>query len=261
MSLLAELFAGLDPVRLALIWGVVVFAAVMRAFTGFGFALAAVPVFSQIMAPSEAVVLSASLTLAVSLLTRNTYWGESPLKPMLPMLLLALLGTLVGARLLVGLSPARFQLWIGLAVVAASLVLSLYRPAPGARRPGGVWQALAGAASGLLNGAFAIPGPPVVVYAVAAEPEPRRARALLMTFFLFSAVMALASYALAGLVTVQAPLLFALAFPAMYLGDKLGYYLFTRYGSRFYRRVAVAVLLVVGVTTTGRALLLLGAGP
>ncbi|TXS90167.1 sulfite exporter TauE/SafE family protein [Parahaliea aestuarii] len=227
----------------------------MRAFTGFGFALAAVPVFSMIMPPTQAVVLSASLTLAVSLLTLKTYWGQYPLRPMLPMLSLSLLGTLVGASLLAGLSPAQFQLWIGLAVVSASLALTLYRPAQEGPRPGARWRAAAGAASGVLNGAFAIPGPPVVVYAVAAESDPGRARALLMTFFLFSAVMALASYSLAGLVTVQSPLLFLLAFPAMLLGDRLGYYLFHRYGSRLYRQVAVAVLMAVGVTTTLQALM------
>ncbi len=255
MTLALQWLGQLDLAQLALVWGVVVFAAIMRAFTGFGFALAAVPVFSMIMPPSLAVVLSASLTLAVSLLTLNTYWGQYPLRPMLPMLVLSLFGTLAGASLLAGLSPAQFQLWIGLAVVSASLVLSLYRPAADVPRPGAWWRAGAGALSGILNGAFAIPGPPVVVYAVAGESDPRRARALLMTFFLFSAVMALASYSAAGFVTRQSPLLFLLAFPAMFLGDKLGYYLFHRYGSRFYRRVAVVVLFAIGAATTLRALL------
>nr|WP_241262717.1 sulfite exporter TauE/SafE family protein [Parahaliea mediterranea] len=251
---MADLLSGIPLSQLALVWAVVVFAAVMRAFTGFGFALTAVPAFSLIMAPTDAVVLSASLTLAVSLLTLNTYWGRFPLRPMLPMLAAALLGSFAGAALLSAISPRQFQLWIGLAVIAASLALSVYRPG---RQPPGSWLGGAtGAVSGLLNGAFAIPGPPVIIYAMATEPEPARSRALLMTFFLFAAVMALLSYAAAGFVSARSPLQFLLAFPAMYLGDKLGYHLFHRFGGALYRRVAVSVLFAVGLVMTGRALML-----
>jgi hypothetical protein len=41
----------------------------------------------------------------------------------------------------------------------------------------------------------------------------------------------------------------------MYAGDRLGYYLFQRFGDVLYRRIALAVLLAVGVTITLRALL------
>ena len=236
-----------------LVWGVVVFAAVMRAFTGFGFALTAVPVFSLFMPPTQAVVLSASLTLAVSLVTLKTYWGQYPLRPMAPMVAMSLLGTMLGAWALSYISPEQFKQWIGLSVIAACAALTFYRPrkrAPNVAVGGGV-----GLSSGLLNGAFAIPGPPIIIYAMATELEPARSRALLMTFFLFSAVIGLASYTVAGFVTPYSPWLFLLAFPAMFLGDKLGYVLFHRFGGALYRRVALVVLFAVGITITGRALL------
>ncbi len=92
-----ELIASIGLPQLLLVAaGVVVFAAVLRAFTGFGFGLAAVPVFALLMSPEEAVVLSVSLTLAVSLLTVRTYWGQASLRPMAGMLLLALVGTVIG---------------------------------------------------------------------------------------------------------------------------------------------------------------------
>ena len=113
---------------------------------------------------------------------------------------------------------------------------------------------MAGLLSGLLNGAFAIPGPPVIVYAMATEPDPARSRALLLTFFLFSSTVALGAYTAAGFVTPLSPWLFLLAFPAMYVGDKVGYHLFHRFGTAFYRRVALAVLFSVGVGITLKAL-------
>ena len=250
---LTELLAGTELVQLLLVWGVVVVAAVLRAFTGFGFALAAVPVFSLFMPPTQAVVLSSSLALAISLLTLRSYWGRYPLRSMLPPLGMLLVGTVCGVLLLGSLSPRSFRLLIGLAVIVACLVLTFYRPRYREPRPG--LGGIAGLASGLLNGAFAIPGPPVIIYAIATEPDPIRSRAFLMTFFLFSALLALSGYTVAGFVTPLSPWLFLLAFPAMYVGDKLGHFLFHRFGSSFYRGVALAVLFGVGLVIVGNALI------
>lgn len=243
----------MSAAQLAMLWGVVIGAAVLRAFTGFGFGLAAVPVFSLMMAPTQAVVLSTSLTLTISLFTLRTFWGQYPLRALLPMLAFALVGTIAGVILLGGLSVRQFQLWIGLIVILACLVLTLYRPRH--QQPGGGVNGVTGLASGLMNGAFAIPGPPIIIYAMATQPNPARSRALLMTFFLFSSVLALASYGTAGFMTAASPWLFAATFPAMYLGDKLGYFLFRRFGAVLYRRVALAVLFAIGALTMLRALL------
>ena len=244
--------AAVSLPQLLLVWAVVVFAAIMRAFTGFGFALTAVPVFSLFMPPTQAVVLSASLTLGVSLVTLKTYWGRYPLRPMVPLFALSLVGTVAGAFALQWLSPEQFKLWIGPLVIGACALLTCYRP--GKRQGNATVAGGVGLGSGLMNGAFAMPGPPIIIYAMATEAQPARSRALLMTFFLFSAVVALASYTAAGYVNARSPWLFLMAFPAMLLGDKLGFILFHRYGDALYRRVALVVLFAVGVTITGRAL-------
>jgi len=250
---LTDMLAAFGLQQLILVWIVVVFAAVIRAFTGFGFALAAVPAFSLLMAPTQAVVLSVMLTLAVSLFTLKTFWGQLPLKPMMPMISFSLVGTMLGAGLLGGISAQSFQLWIGLSVIAACLLLTFYRPTHLAG--GAVLGSVAGLLSGLMNGAFAIPGPPIVVYAVATQSDPDKTRALLMTFFLFSASFGLIAYAAAGYVSASSLWLFLVSFPAMVLGDKLGYRLFQRHGTRLYRRVALVLLFSVGFMTIARVLL------
>ena len=249
---MTEALASIDLPHLALLWAVVVLAAVLRAFTGFGFGLAAVPVFALMMAPTQAVVLSTCLTLAISLLTLRTYWGGFEAGSLLPMLAMSLVGTILGAILLTEISPRQFQLWIGLTVILACVVLSLYRPHQ--LKPGITLSGLTGLVSGVLNGAFAVPGPPVIIYAMATESEPARTRSLLITFFLFSAMMALATYAAAGFFTHASPWLFLLSFPAMYVGDKLGYRLFRRYGTAIYRRIALLLLFGLGLLITMRAL-------
>ena len=249
---LTELLADFGAQQLILIWIIVVFSAVLRAFTGFGFALAAVPAFSLLMAPTQAVVLSIMLTLAVSLLTLKTFWGQFSTRSMLPMISFSLLGTAIGAYFLASLSASSFQLWIGVSVIAACALLTFYRPQH--IRPRASVARVVGLLSGLMNGFFAIPGPPVVVYAVATQPSPEKSRALLMSFFLFSASFGFISYSAAGYVNSGSLWLFILTCPSMYLGDKLGYRLFKRHGTYLYRRVALVVLFSVGIATTGRAL-------
>lgn len=249
---MTELIAAVGLLQLALVAAVVVLAAVLRAFTGFGFGLAAVPVFALLMSPEEAVVLSVSLTFTVSLLTVRTYWGKVPLRPLAPMLALAAAGTVAGAVLLATISAEQFRLGIGMVVILACIVLGLYRP--GRFRAGRVAAGVAGLLAGLMNGAFAIPGPPVIIYTMATEPDPGRSRAFLLTFFLFMAGVGLLTYAVGGFFTAASGLHFLLAFPAMYLGDKLGYRLFQRYGTARYRQVALLLLFALGAAIVVEAL-------
>ncbi|MEL0305715.1 MAG: sulfite exporter TauE/SafE family protein, partial [Halieaceae bacterium] len=61
-------------------------AALIRAFTGFGFAMLVVPVFSLILTPGDAVVLSAVLALLLGLVSYRSWWGLFPLAPVVPMM-------------------------------------------------------------------------------------------------------------------------------------------------------------------------------
>ena len=159
------LLTQLSPVAMALMASGILCAAAMRAFTGFGFALMAVPLLSLFLLPTDAVVLVALLTLSTSLVTYRAWWGRFGLRDGLPMVGGSIVGTGVGVTFLTQLSLAQFQLWIGLIVIFLCLVLSRYKPQShvgGPRIAAGT-----GTLSGLMNGAFAIPGPPVIIYAMA----------------------------------------------------------------------------------------------
>jgi uncharacterized membrane protein YfcA len=248
-----DIVSEIGLLQLMFIWAVVIFASLLRSFTGFGFALTAVPVFSLLLSPTDAVVLSAALTLCSNLLGVRTYWGVVPLRPMLPLVVMAVIGTVLGTLLLSIISPQQFQIWAGAAVIVACLVLMSYKPSTYRVSP--LMTKITGLISGLMNGALAIPGPPMIIYAMLTEPEPERSRALLITFFLVSAAVALVSFGVAGFISEQSFWYLLLAFPAMVLGDKLGFYLFQRFGGRLYRRIAITALLAIGVTISLRAIL------
>lgn len=247
-----ELLASMSIAQLAFVAAGVLFAALMRAFSGFGFALMAVPVFSLFLVPGDAVVLSALLTLLVSGITYKAWFGKYPAALMRPMVIGSIVGTGIGVYFLSHLSAEQFQLWIGLSVVTACLLLARFKPREATGSP--ALAGVTGIGSGLMNGAFAIPGPPVIVYVMATIHDPAKSRAFLMAFFIASNAISLMMFWIAGLVTSTPFYLLLVAFPVMLLGDRLGAWLFQRVGGQAYRPVALIVSLSVGVAITAKAL-------
>lgn len=247
-----ENLVGVSVMELFLIWLVTAGAALLRAFTGFGFALAAVPVYAFFLPPTEVVVLCVSLVVVLGLQTLPQYAGHMALPRQWPVLVASVPGTLLGANLLRGMEVDEFRFALGVVTIVASLVLARFRPAY--RQAHGGIRAGTGFASGLLGGAFAVPGPPVIVYVMATESDPAASRAFMIGFFSFTALMGLLIYTGLGWVTPQILLLALFAYPAMYLGDKVGFRLFRAYGNAHYRRIAIAVCLMIGIAITLRAI-------
>ena len=227
-------------------------AALIRAFTGFGFAMLVVPAFSLILTPGDAVVLSAVLAFILGLVSYRAWWGLFPLTPVLPMMAGAALGTAIGVWFLSSLSVVEFQLWIGLLVVVASVALARFTPK---ERPASRSVAMGtGVASGLMNGAFAIPGPPVILYIVATLTDPIQSRAFLMMFFFGSSIVSLMMFAVAGLVTPRPFQLLWAAIPAMWLGNQLGNLAFRRFAGGAYRPFVVGLCILIGLSISAKAL-------
>ncbi|MDA9007673.1 sulfite exporter TauE/SafE family protein [Porticoccaceae bacterium] len=245
---MAEFLQNITFAEASIIWVVVILAAVLRSFTGFGFALAAVPAFSLFLSPIQAVVLVSLLTLAVNLFYARNYLTNVPLNPLIPLVVAAIIGTVIGTQVIKSISVEKFQFWVGCSVIAGCLGMIFLRKI---RIPVNNFTTyLTGLLSGIMNGSLAIPGPPIIIYALQSQSTPEKSRILLMTFFFASAFIALISYCFAGFVTMQSLWFFLMAFPAMLIGDRLGFYLFNQYGSALYRTIAISCLLVIGVLIT-----------
>lgn len=241
--------------QLVMVWGAILFAAILRSFTGFGFALAAVPIFSLFLTPVQAAVLCVTLSLGIGVITLPTYWDKNCFKPLVPLLLLSLIGTPIGALVLVDLPPRFFKLGIGICVVISCVFLAFCHPS---KTPGKTFRpisgSIAGLLSGLLNGAFAIPGPPIIIYVMATEREAMRSRSMMITFFTLSSFLALTTYTANGFVSLQSISLFLFSMPAMYLGDRLGFLLLQRFGTTLYRRLSFITLFAIGILSLAQAL-------
>lgn len=234
------------------IWLAVAIASVLRAFTGFGFALAAVPIFTWVLPPSLAVVLSASLVCATSSLRFGAFRKSLPQRNLSVLLIALIVCSSVGVVFLSSLDRAKFQLLAGLILLIACILLVFSKQFSFTGST--VKDLFTGSAAGLLNGLLSMPGPPLIVYVLATEKDPAQSRALLMTLLLASASLALVNFAWMGFVTLDSLWLFLLAWPVMLLGDRLGNRWFERYGSAQYRRVAISVLILIALSSIASGL-------
>jgi uncharacterized membrane protein YfcA len=232
---------GLSWVTLGLIVAIVALSAFMRGLTGFGFAIAAVPLMSLVIDPKLAVAITVVLPVPSGLMDLPKAWPASHRPAMIRLIAGALIGTPLG-MLVLRVMPADVQR----IVIAASAILALLavwllkkpshlgllaRPTP------------AGISSGVLNGLAGMPGPPVVAYLLTIPITPAAARSSLIVFFLATGIFATVSGIVTGVVTVRSALISAICLAPFVVFNRAGGQLF--HSSRdptLYRRAALLVL-------------------
>ena len=233
---------------------VIVFAAgVLRGFTGFGFALAAVPMITLFVEPAEVVPAIAIVAAVAGAELLPKAWRSVQWSAMGRLLGGAALGTPLGMYALKTLPADFMRAIIGLIVLAAVVLMGRgfkLKSAP----PTGVRLGI-GALSGLLNGGTAMGGPPVIIYFLASPEGIAVGRASLLVYFFFLSLWSTAVNAVGGLVTVRTVVFALLMIPLMAAGNSIGARWFDRATAAHYERVALWFLAAIAVLAIGRALL------
>ena len=244
--------AGLPAGAIAVALARVFIGALLRGFTGFGLPLAAVPIMTTVVAPALAVpaMLLLQIIAGLQMLPRNyrsIHW------PALTWLGVgALAGIPIGVVTLATLPADVMRLLIGIAMLLA--VVALSRGGRLKHMPGLAARLGTGVVAGVLSGAAAMPGPPVVVFFLASPASAAVSRASLQFFFMLTGFVSLSLGVFSGLMTWSTVVLALLLTPALVLGTWVGEYAFRRTEGRSYRAAAIAVLLAIGVLATVRAL-------
>lgn len=226
-------------------------AAVLRGVTGFGFALAAVPIYSLGLPPIEAVILAQMLQILAAPGDVIANRGHIDRKALGLLCAGALVLTPVGAVLALRLDPDALRLAIAVVVLLGLAVLLT-----SVKVPDGTLPALAaGGIAGLLAGLAAMPGPPAVAYFLGRHADRRSARASLLLFFAFTAAVALTVLTLrTDILRWQMVGTAALLYPVMLGGTWIGARLFERMGDGQYRSAALGVMALSALLAGARGL-------
>ena len=242
----------LSPAALVGAGVAVVLAAMLRGFTGFGFALIAVPLTSMVLTPARSVPMVFTLQLMIGAVDTLRHFRNCD-RSIVSMAVFAMMTTPIGVYLLSIASPDVARLTIAVMMLAGAV--ALWRPMNLRLKPGHVLGALAGIGVGLSNGLAAMPGPPAIAYSLLTDLPANRARVSLMVLFFTTAMAGLPSALAFGIADTTTFVLAGAAFPLILAGTFGGEMLFRHFGTRAYRQVALLTLIGTALAMIGRELL------
>ncbi len=229
-----------------------VFGGFVRGYSGFGFALAAVPVLCLVMPPVGAIPAVLPVELAIGLLTLPGERSRVAWTALTWLVLGTLVGTPIGVALLSRIPAEQMRIAISLVVILAAAIL-WRRPRLPLDMLGRPALAVAGLTSGLFNGGTAMSGPPAIIAMLGSPLDPRDARATLVAFIAFSAALGMALGSAAGLMN-EASLRTTLGMaPGAALGGFLGLKIFARTAPESYRGHSLTILVIVSISAIGSA--------
>ena len=231
-----------------------VLAGFVHGLAGFGSILVAVPLFTLLLPPQQAVPLSTILALAINAYLAQDMRAKVHWKDILLPLSAALPGVIVGITALRALPAAAILAVLGLVLILfATSQLAGLRACEVSSRLRRAWLLGAGFLSGCLGGAVATHGPPIIV-TYTCQPWPKeRLKATLTTYLLASGSVIATAQIASGLLTGHTLVQLLSIMPGLAVGVLLGRAAFKRLGERGYRRAICIVLLILGAGLLVRA--------
>jgi uncharacterized protein len=246
-TLLAEFQALATDWRTLAALAITAIAGVMRGYSGFGSAVMLAPAYSVLWGPRIGVPVVLLLELFVSAQLLPKAFGQADRRVMVPIGSAAALFTPVGAFILLTADQDLLRRFIGGFVLVFGLLLMSgwryhgSRPLP--------LNVAVGTAAGLLKGATGVSGPPVILYLLAGPEDAKRHRANLILFFAIISVISVIPPALGGLMGWGVAVKTALMLPVLLLCVPIGARLFHVLPERWYRRLALILLVTIGAVT------------
>lgn len=232
---------------------VIFFAAIVRGFSGFGFSLLTITALSLLYPPAAIIPSIFMLELAASANLLPSIWKDIHWKSLAPLTLGCLIATPIGVWALAHFPPAPMQIALSIFVLIATFLMG--RGFALKTMPGPIASTLAGAASGLANGAFGIGGPPVILFYFASPAGNLAGRASLVAFFLATDIIGLANQSVHGLITWATVVQAAVYLPALLAGVWIGARSFKSVDQAEFRKMVLIILALLAIIILIKALL------
>jgi uncharacterized membrane protein YfcA len=225
-------------------------AAVVRGFSGFGFSLLTITALSLALDPARIIPSIFILEIVASLSLLPGVWREAQWRSIGWLILGVALFTPAGVWLLAAVPAAPMKLALGLFVFATALLLM--RGFVMKRMPNRIGTVATGAAAGLLNGAFGIGGPPLILFFFNSPAGAAVGRASVIALFVLIDVVGLVFLAHQGLVTQTSLLQATLFLPMLWLGVWIGHHSFRKADPAAFKRWVLRLLMLMAVLTAAQ---------
>lgn len=220
-------------------------AGIIRGYSGFGFAMVAVTSMSLVLPPARVVPTVLILEVLASIRLVPQVRKDVDWYSLRWLLLGSLVGIPFGVYLLASIPPAPMRISISLIVLIASILLM--RGFAWKRMPGIVLILVTGLACGMLNGAAAIGGPPVILFYLSSPAAIKTSRASIIAYFLGIDTMCLFMAAIQGLTTFKTLFLTAVCLIPLLLGITVGSRMFIKIDQASFQRHVLTLLMLLSI--------------
>ena len=224
---------------------VIFIAGVVQGLTGFGFALVSAPLLSVLMEPRMAMPIVLVQGSLITLLLLPDVWRWIDVKMVIPLAVSGLIGIPIGVYLLRIVEGDTLRIAVGILVILFSLLLLSGVEGLGGSRG---WMTIpVGFLSGLLGGSTTMSGPPVILFLANRGVEKRVFRASLIAYFTILGIVAIPTYILNGLITLQTARWITLLTPSMAVGAIVGARLSRRVEEKAFKTLTLLLVMASGL--------------
>ena len=219
----------------------------INGLTGFGTALAGLPLWLQAVEPLIAAQLASASSVVGHATNLPHVWKATDWRRLAPMLLGGLVGVPIGTWLLPMIPLAPFKMTVGIVLILYCSFMLFLAGRVTMPTGGRMAEAVVGFAGGILGGIAALSGVLPTIYA-SLQGWPKDVRRLFFQAFnsaiLSAMLLASVVQALVGLKFLAALLV---AIPGTIIGAHLGFLAYRRLDDRRFDRLVLFILLLSGV--------------
>lgn len=229
-------------------------AGIIRGYSGFGFAMVAVTSISLVLPPAVVVPLVLILEVLASIRLIPQVWKDIDWHSLRWLLAGSLFATPFGAYLLANIPAMPMRISISLLVLVAAILLM--RGWAWKRMPGRSLILATGIGCGILNGAAAIGGPPVILLYLSSPAGVTVSRASIIAYFLGIDAMSLAMASVQGLTTARTLLMTAVCLLPLLFGIAVGSKKFFKVDKDSFRHHVLILLIILSIAGLLRGIII-----
>lgn len=226
---------------------VVFVASLVRSTFGFGESLVAVPLLIFYLPIEVSVPLSLLISVFIAAVVIKQDRNQIEFSSAKWLIIYAVLGIPFGLLLIAYGNSSFLKIILGVIIVLYSLYSLFSVNKLKVNYSSRWWLFFCGFLSGILGGAFAANGPPLVVYGNSQNWSAKKFRATLQAYFLPVSFVALLGFWLQGLWTWEVTKYFLLSVPVMIPAIFLGRYINHRLKDETFQKYVYIGLLIIGI--------------
>ena len=231
----------------------VIIAGFIRGYSGFGFSMITVVSLSMVFRPVEVVPVVLLLEIGASSMLLPQVWRKVDWRSLVWLCMGMAVGTPLGVAVLVNVPVQPMRAAIAFIVIV--LVLLLLSGFSLKKKPGTPATLATGLASGTLNGAATIGGPPVILFFFSSQAGVDISRASVIAYFFATDILASFICLFQGLILQQTLALTAVLLIPLVIGIQAGNRSFSHTEPETFKKRVMMLLMILSLASLVRSFL------